>query len=109
MSTSPSQPDPSDPDALRHDIDQTRERLADTVDALHHKLDVKAQAKSKAQGWQQQAQHKAQVVQEQAQYNAHRWKQQAQDLWQRQPQVVVGTGAAAVGFVLTAVLVRRRH
>ena len=38
----------NDPDAIRADIEQTRENLAETVDALHAKLDVKTQAKAKA-------------------------------------------------------------
>jgi MYXO-CTERM domain-containing protein len=40
----------SNPEAerLSADIQRQREQLADTVDALHDKLDVKAQAKHKA-------------------------------------------------------------
>ena len=38
----------SDPDLIREDIERTRENLAETVDALHAKLDVKSQAKAKA-------------------------------------------------------------
>jgi hypothetical protein len=42
--------DPNPPDAaqIRHDIEETRADLAGTVDALSAKLDVKAQAKTKA-------------------------------------------------------------
>lgn len=36
-----------DPDAIRADIERTREELAETVDALHAKLDVKTQAKAR--------------------------------------------------------------
>jgi hypothetical protein len=36
-----------DPDAIREDIERTRNDLADTVDALQAKLDVKAQAKAR--------------------------------------------------------------
>ena len=38
---------PNDPDAIRADIERTREDLAETVDALHAKLDVKTRAKNK--------------------------------------------------------------
>lgn len=40
----------SDPEAqqLAADIERQRDQLADTVDALQHKLDVKAQVKHKA-------------------------------------------------------------
>ena len=37
----------NDPDAIREDIERTREELAETVDALHAKLDVKSQARAK--------------------------------------------------------------
>ena len=39
--------DPS-PEQLRHDIEETRDELGDTVAALAEKADVKAQAKRKA-------------------------------------------------------------
>ncbi|MEO5709986.1 MAG: DUF3618 domain-containing protein [Nocardioidaceae bacterium] len=37
----------NDPDAIREDIERTRNELAGTVDALQAKLDVKAQAKAR--------------------------------------------------------------
>jgi len=39
--------DPGSPEALREEIERTREELAETVDALHAKLDVKAQAQAR--------------------------------------------------------------
>jgi hypothetical protein len=38
---------PSDPDAIRADIEQTRAQLGDTVEALAAKADVKSRAKEK--------------------------------------------------------------
>jgi hypothetical protein len=38
----------SSPEQLEADIERQREELADTVDALHAKLDVKTRAKDKA-------------------------------------------------------------
>lgn len=38
---------PTDAEAVRADIEATRAELAQTVDALHRKLDVKAQAAAK--------------------------------------------------------------
>ena len=38
---------PNDPDAIREEIERTRDDLAETVDALHAKLDVKGQARAK--------------------------------------------------------------
>jgi hypothetical protein len=37
----------SEQDIVRTEIEQARADLAETVDALHHKLDVKAQVKAK--------------------------------------------------------------
>jgi hypothetical protein len=37
----------NDPDAIREEIERTRDDLAETVDALHAKLDVKGQARAK--------------------------------------------------------------
>jgi hypothetical protein len=37
----------STPEEIQADIERQREQLADTVDQLGHKLDVKAQAKNK--------------------------------------------------------------
>jgi ElaB/YqjD/DUF883 family membrane-anchored ribosome-binding protein len=38
---------PREPEAIQREIEQTREDLGDTVEALAHKTDVKAQAKQK--------------------------------------------------------------
>jgi hypothetical protein len=40
-------PQPATPEALEADIARQRDELADTVDALHHKLDVKSRAQDK--------------------------------------------------------------
>jgi hypothetical protein len=37
----------NDPDAIREEIERTRDDLAETVDALHAKLDVKSQARAR--------------------------------------------------------------
>src|SRR5215218_9029002 len=54
----------TDPEALRRDIEQTREDLGDTVEALSEKADVKGQAQAKLE---ERAQAKEQVSQKQAQ------------------------------------------
>lgn len=40
-------PDPNDPDAIRREIDATREQLSETVDELAARLDVKSRASEK--------------------------------------------------------------
>jgi hypothetical protein len=44
-----------DPDVIREDIERTRANLAETVDALHAKLDVKSQAKARLERAKDQA------------------------------------------------------
>ncbi len=39
--------EPGTPEALEAEVERNREQLAQTVDALHHKLDVKTQAKAR--------------------------------------------------------------
>jgi hypothetical protein len=39
---------PTDPDAIRADIEATRERLGRTVDELGHRLDMPSRAKERA-------------------------------------------------------------
>jgi hypothetical protein len=43
----PAQPPDETPESIRHDIEQTRADLGDTVEALAHKTDVKAQARER--------------------------------------------------------------
>jgi Protein of unknown function (DUF3618) len=45
----------NDPDAIREEIERTRDDLAETVDALHAKLDVKGQARAKVDQIKSQA------------------------------------------------------
>ncbi|RLV56959.1 DUF3618 domain-containing protein [Aeromicrobium phragmitis] len=52
----PEPPRDATPDEIEADIAQTRERLADTVDALGERLDVKEQAKRRISGVKHQAQ-----------------------------------------------------
>jgi membrane-associated HD superfamily phosphohydrolase len=59
-------PDPSDPDAIRRDIEETREQLAETVDQLAARLDVKARATSKVHEVRAQALGKVQEIRAQA-------------------------------------------
>ena len=67
-STTPAAPPDPPPDAtpeeIEADIEASRERLASSVDALTAKLDVKAQAKQKAQETSAQAKQKARETSE---------------------------------------------
>jgi len=53
----------SDPDALRAEIDQTRQVLAETVEELSHRVDPREQARSAAQAARETARtHRPQLV-----------------------------------------------
>jgi hypothetical protein len=54
-SASPGSRASGDPDAIREEIERTRDDLAQTVDALHAKLDVKGQARAKVAQVKEQA------------------------------------------------------
>ncbi len=77
-------------DEVRAEIDQTRTDLAQTVDALQDKLDVKAQAKTKVQ----EALDKSAAALGPAAEKAKPYRSQ------------IGAGAAA--FLFLVMLVRRR-
>ncbi len=76
----------NDPDAIRADIEQTREHLAETVEALHAKLDVKTQARAKVAEVRDSA---------------------TTDTGRPRPEVI-GAAVAAVALVAGLVWLRRR-
>jgi len=58
MSTTQEHDQGKSPQAIRADIEQTREELGDTVEALAAKTDIKAQAKNRITQVKQTAQHR---------------------------------------------------
>ena len=68
---------PTDPDAIKAEIEATREQLGRTVDELSQRLDVPARAKE----------------------SAARAKDTAVETYRESPPTVVGAGAALVGLV----------
>jgi ElaB/YqjD/DUF883 family membrane-anchored ribosome-binding protein len=54
----PDQPRADDPEEIREGIEQTREELGDTVEALAHKADVKAQVQDRVEERKQALQAK---------------------------------------------------
>jgi hypothetical protein len=53
-----------EPDAIRHEVEDTREQMGETIDALGHKADVKGRAKERLGGTVQGARRAAGVAQE---------------------------------------------
>jgi ElaB/YqjD/DUF883 family membrane-anchored ribosome-binding protein len=95
-----------DPDAIREEINQTREDMGETLDALTAKLDMKSQAKAKADQAKAQAKATADQAKTMAQDLAGQAKDQAQTVYRQQPKVVIA-GAAAIIAILIGVLIRR--
>ncbi len=92
MSTTGDNPSPEEIEA---DIERQREQLAETVDALTAKLDVKQQAQHKVEDVKQQAQHKVADVKDRA----------TTDDGKPRPEVI----AAGVAVLVLVVLIMRRR
>ncbi len=109
--TDPAQARPatSDPEELRQDIEQVRGELADTVNALAAKADVKARAQDKAQELKTQAIQTTHQVRAQAPETAQQLagvaQQKARQMIQEKPGPTVGAALA----VLVLLLLRRRR
>jgi ElaB/YqjD/DUF883 family membrane-anchored ribosome-binding protein len=105
------------PAEIRAEIDQTREELGDTVEALAEKTDVKAQAKAKVDDVKAQAQAKVEDAKEKVEDLGEKAKrsapespqegvQQAQALVKQNPKPAAIVGAAIFLFVLWRLLRR---
>ena len=95
---------------LQADIEQTREQLGETVDALTAKLDVKTRAKDRLATTRVQLRHRAVATRAQATDLARKGRAAATtDEGKPTPAAIGGSAAALVVVVVVAVvLVRRR-
>jgi ElaB/YqjD/DUF883 family membrane-anchored ribosome-binding protein len=101
-------PPSDDPDAIRADIERTREDLGDNVEALAAKADVRARAQQRLAGVKDRARHAAQDASQRAKATA----QQAGDRVRQRPAPTAGVlaaVAAVVGAVVGAVVLSRRR
>jgi hypothetical protein len=96
----PAQPEPSDKEAIRDEIEHTREDLGETVAALSAKTDVKAQASAKADELKQRARDVGGEAK-------HRANEVAGRVKQRPVPVIVG--GIALLMILGMVRKRRRR
>lgn len=102
----------SDPAELQRDIEEIRGELADTVDALAAKVDVKSRAQNKAEDLKTQATDKAREVRARAMAKAPQLTEAAQQKAHQAQRVVQDKPGAAAGAalaVLLGLLIRRRH
>jgi hypothetical protein len=100
---------PSDPDVLREEIEETRAELGDTVEALAHKLDVKAQAKEAVTDAKDKAATTLSSVQSSATAKAEQLRETATNTYRSRPQVAWAVAAAAVVVVVIIGWASRRR
>jgi hypothetical protein len=86
------------PEEIQADIEQQRERLAQTVDQLGHKLDVKAQSKAKVEDVKVQTQAKLAEARDVS----------TTDDGKPRPEVL-GAAAAVVAGIAIIIWLRRRR
>jgi ElaB/YqjD/DUF883 family membrane-anchored ribosome-binding protein len=79
--------DSKDPDAIKAEIEATREQLGRTVDELSARLDVPARAKE----------------------SAYRARDTAVETYRESPPLVIGGAVALVGLVVGLVILRRKR
>jgi ElaB/YqjD/DUF883 family membrane-anchored ribosome-binding protein len=93
-----------DPDAIRNEIEDTRERMGETIDALGYKADVKSRAKDNVTGKVESVKERLGMAGQQASDatpDAEQVKQQARraaGVAQENP-LGLAVGAVAVGFL----------
>jgi hypothetical protein len=85
--TAPDQKGLGDPDAIKAEIEATREQLGRTVDELSHRLDVPARARE----------------------SAYRARDTAVETYRESPPVIVGAGLALVGALVAVIIWRRKR
>jgi CHASE3 domain sensor protein len=107
MTTQPESP-PNDTEALREEVTQTREDLAETAQALSDKLNVKKQAKESAS----QLRERMRVLPSQTvgavRREAPRAASKANEVTQNYRSAVIG-GSVLIVAVLVWVIARRRR
>lgn len=94
---SPTDPDPSDGEAIRQEIERLRDDLGETIGALSEKADVKAQASAKADALKQRAQD--------ARAEAKRRVDEVRTRVTSRPRPVI---AGAIALVIVVWIVRTR-
>jgi ElaB/YqjD/DUF883 family membrane-anchored ribosome-binding protein len=108
-------PAATDPEQLRHDIEATRNALADTVEALAFKADIKARSQDRARELQTQLTEKAREVSAQAATRVPRTSEDAREqarqlggALRERPGVAVTVVLAVLGLLIVRGRRRRK-
>jgi hypothetical protein len=97
------------PEEIQDDIELQREQLAQTVDQLTHKLDVKAQSKAKVEDVKAQTKVKVEDVKAQTKVKVAEAKDfSTTDDGKPRPELLGAAAAVVAGVVLIIWLRRRR-
>lgn len=104
-----SEPVSSDPEELRERIEQTRAELADTVQALAGKADVKGRAKAQASELTDRAKAQAGQARSLAAQETQVAKEQITRTHAEKPWLFPAAGAIALLGLVTAFVLRRRR
>jgi hypothetical protein len=95
---------PRDPEAIQHDIRETRDALADTVEALEHKSDVKGRAEERIAETKERlgsaAEDMASKAQQAVPPPAWDGAMRARDELRRRPAVALALAALLLGLLL---------
>ena len=97
---------------IEADIARTREELADTVDALTARMDVKTRARDRVQQTKDQARGRVQLTRAQAAAQVHALRERATDEQGKPTPATLGAGGAVVtvlGLLVGLVIWRRRR
>ena len=98
------------PEQIEAEIDQTRQELGRTIDALSAKLDVKARTSRRLGVTKQQVLHKADVARQRSAELVTRGREAATDgLGRPKPAVPIGALVVVVAIAATVLRGRRRH
>ncbi len=102
--SAPEQAEEKSPQELRANIEETREQLGDTVEALAEKTDVKAQARRRLHSMKGAAEQKRQQVQAKAKAatpeSANAGMQQVASTARQNPIPVAALGAFLAGLLM---------
>lgn len=102
--------EPRSPEEIEADLERTRRDLAETVDALSAKMDVKSRAREQVVVTKQRVSEKAQETREKASEAVRQGKDAAtDDSGTPKPMVLVGAGVAALLALGAPILINRRR